>query len=64
VEAGEPQPLFPLQLGVTGEVVFSRHPYDVSPDGDRFLIIRRAAGADPDAAVVVTNWTALLAGAR
>jgi serine/threonine-protein kinase len=34
--------------------------YDVSPDGQRFLLVRRAASeADADAAdeiVVVTNW--------
>jgi eukaryotic-like serine/threonine-protein kinase len=59
-EAGEPQPLFPLQLGLSGEIQFSRHAYDVSPDGQRFLVIRRAPDAEPDSAVVVTNWTAVL----
>jgi Tol biopolymer transport system component len=59
-EAAEPQPLFPLQLGVTGEVLFPRHPYDVSPDGQRFLVIRQAPDAEPDGGVVVTNWTSLL----
>ncbi|MFI5165496.1 MAG: protein kinase [Thermoanaerobaculales bacterium] len=57
---GEPQPLFLLRLGVSGEVEFPRHPFDVSPDGQRFLIIRRAPGAEADGAVVVTNWTAVL----
>ncbi len=60
VAIGEPQSLFPLQLGVDGELPFDVRPYDVSPDGQRFLVIRRAAGADPDGAVVVTNWTAVL----
>ncbi len=58
-EIAEPQPLFLLQLGTSGEIPWLRHPYDVSPDG-RFLVIRRAPDAEPDSAVVVTNWTALL----
>jgi eukaryotic-like serine/threonine-protein kinase len=60
LEIAEPQPLFPLQFGTGGEIQFMRHPYDVSPDGERFLVIRRAPDAEPDAAVVVTNWTAAL----
>jgi len=60
IEIGEPQPLFLLQLGVSGELEFARHPYDVSPDGQRFLVIRRAPDTEPDSAVVVTNWTAVL----
>jgi Tol biopolymer transport system component len=64
LEIGEPQPLFPLQLGVSGEIQFHRHPYDVSPDGQRFLVIRRAPDAEADGVVVVTNWTAVLAKTR
>jgi Tol biopolymer transport system component len=60
LESAEPQPLFPLQLGVSGEVMRLRHPYDVSPDGQRFLVIRRAPDTEADSAVVVTNWTAVL----
>jgi eukaryotic-like serine/threonine-protein kinase len=63
-EIGEPQPLFPLQLGIGGEIQFVRHAYDVSPDGQRFLVIRRAPDAEPEEAVVVTNWTALLKSPR
>jgi len=59
-EIGEPQPLFLLRVGVSGEVQFSRHPYDASPDGQRFLVIRRVPDAEADGAVVVTNWTAVL----
>ena len=59
-EIAEPQPLFLLRLGVSGEVQFPRHPYDVSPDGQRFLVIRRAPDTEADGAVVVTNWTAVL----
>jgi Tol biopolymer transport system component len=64
LETGEPQPLFPLQLGVSGEIQFSRHPYDVAPDGQRFLVIRRTPDSGADGAVVVTNWTALLGKGR
>jgi Tol biopolymer transport system component len=64
LEIGEPQPLFLLQLAVSGEVQFLRHPYDASPDGQRFLVIRRAPDAEAGGAVVVTNWTAVLGKAR
>ncbi len=60
LEIAEPKSLFPLQLGVSGEIQFQRHPYDVSPDGQRFLVIRRAPDSETDSAVVVTNWTAAL----
>jgi Tol biopolymer transport system component len=60
LEIAEPQPLFLLRLGVAGELQFHRHPYDVSPDGQRFLVIRRAPDTEADGAVVVTNWTAAL----
>jgi eukaryotic-like serine/threonine-protein kinase len=60
LETGEPQPLFLLQLGTQGEIPWVSRPYDVSPDGQRFLVIRRAADAEPERAVVVTNWTAAL----
>jgi Tol biopolymer transport system component len=63
-EIREPQPLFPLRLGTTGEIQFHRHPYDVSPDGQRFLVIRRTPEAEADGAVVVMNWTAALSRPR
>ncbi len=63
-EPGEPQPLFLLQAGIDGELPWNRHPYDVSPDGQRFLVIRRAPGVESDGLVVVTNWTAVLGRAR
>ena len=62
-EFGEPQPLFPLRYTVSGAQLF-RRPYDIAPDGQRFLVIRRASDAEPDDAVVVMNWTAALPGAR
>ena len=55
----EPQPLFVLNLGVSG-IDSSRRPYDVAPDGERFLVIRRAIDAPSDDAVVVLNWQAVL----
>jgi Tol biopolymer transport system component len=64
LEIAEPQPLFLLRLGVSGEIQFHRHPYDVSPDGQRFLVIRRAPDAEGDGVVVVTNWTAVLRTVR
>ncbi|HEY7114248.1 MAG TPA: protein kinase [Thermoanaerobaculia bacterium] len=60
LNSAEPQPLFPLALGTGGELQWHRHPFDVSPDGARFLVIRRAPDTEPDAAVVVTHWTAAL----
>jgi len=64
IEIAAPQPLFLLRLGTGGELVFQRHSYDVSPDGQRFLVIRSAPDNETDGAVVVTNWTALLKRAR
>ena len=44
LEIGQPQPLFPLRLGGRGgEIQMFRRSYDVSPDGQRFLVIRRAS---------------------
>ncbi|HUK12907.1 MAG TPA: protein kinase [Thermoanaerobaculaceae bacterium] len=64
VRIGEPQPLFLLDLAVSGEIEFPRHPYDVSPDGERFLVVRPAPGSEPDRAIVVTNWAEELKTAR
>jgi Tol biopolymer transport system component len=64
LEAGEPQPLFPLEFDLSGELPWHLLPYGVTPDGERFLVIRRAPGVEPDGVVVVTNWTAALAAGR
>jgi dipeptidyl aminopeptidase/acylaminoacyl peptidase len=64
LEIGEPQALFLLQLEISGDLLFQHHPYDVSPDGQRFLVIRRAPDTEADSAVVVTNWTASLGKSR
>jgi Tol biopolymer transport system component len=59
LEIGEPQPLFPILSGISRPHLFRRT--DVfGADGERFLVIRRAADAEPDNAVVVLNWTAAL----
>ena len=63
-EIGEPQPLFPLRIGVEGEIQFNRRPYDAAPDGQRFLVIPRDPEAEAGGAVVVTNWTAVLRRAK
>jgi hypothetical protein len=55
--------LFLLQLELSGELTWDAHPYDVSPDGQRFLVVRRDPAIEPDGVVVLTNWTAVL-GAR
>jgi Tol biopolymer transport system component len=62
-DVSEPQPLFLLRSAATRKQA-QRRPYDVSPDGQRFLVIRQAPGSEPDRGVVVTNWTALLKGAK
>jgi eukaryotic-like serine/threonine-protein kinase len=64
LDAGEPQPLFPLQFDLSGELTWHLRPFDVTPDGERFLVIRRAPGVEPDGIVVVDNWTATLRGVK
>jgi Tol biopolymer transport system component len=65
LEAGEAQALFPLRSGGRGGDLQSfRRLYDVSPDGQKFLVIRRASDTEPDGAVVVTNWTQALSRSR
>ena len=60
MEPAEPQPLFLLGLGATGEIQFHRHPYDVSPDGQRFLVSVPSGEPASSRVTVVLNWTALL----
>jgi eukaryotic-like serine/threonine-protein kinase len=62
LDLSEPHALFLLMLGVSGELPWEIHPYDVSPDGQRFLVIRGSSGAEPDGALVVTDWTSVLKG--
>jgi Tol biopolymer transport system component len=58
LEVGPPQPLFELRLSDT--LLPFRLKYDVFPDGERFLVVRRAADSDPDSVVVALNWTGML----
>lgn len=58
LEVGAPQPLFKLRLSDT--LLPFRRKYDVFPNGERFLVIRRAADSDPDTVAVAPNWTGML----
>ena len=58
---GAPQALFSPQALAASGTDTARRPYDVAPDGERFLLIRRAPDAERSDAVVVLNWTAMLA---
>lgn len=64
IELGEPQPLFPLDFDISGELSWHLLPYDVAPDGQRFLVVRRMPGVEPDGAIVVSDWTAALPKSR
>ena len=61
-EAAAPRPLFSLQVDEPGSHNV-RHVFDVSPDGERFLLIRRAEGGTDDL-VIALNWTSVLKRAR
>jgi Tol biopolymer transport system component len=54
IEAGPPRPLFSPTIVDT-----TSHPYDVSPDGQRFLISGPPEGP-PQPLAVIVNWPALL----
>ena len=55
-QAATLKPLFhQLLIGRT-----MRNVYDVSPDGQRFLMLVPAAQAKPEPITVVANWPALL----
>jgi Tol biopolymer transport system component len=57
-----PESLFDLATAYRSGPVGS--PFDVAPDGQRFLVIRPAPGAEADALAVVLNWTASLEKAK
>ena len=50
-----------FKLNLTGVY---RYPYDVAPDGERFLIIRGSESANSDPMAVVLNWDAELGSKR
>ncbi|MGH9846637.1 MAG: hypothetical protein ACREEM_48680, partial [Blastocatellia bacterium] len=55
--AGTPVALF--ELGSFGRVIM-RYVYDVSPDGQKFLVLRPLEDASMRPLTVVQNWTELL----
>ncbi len=59
-QTDDPQPLCRMLPGAAGLDDFLR-PYDVAPDGKRFLVIGRAPDAEMDDAVVVLNRTIAIA---
>ena len=56
VEIGQPQPLFQTRIEVSTGITW--HQYDVTPDGQRFLVNTPEIVTSP--ATVVLNWPALL----
>jgi Tol biopolymer transport system component len=58
-ECGRPRPLF--QTNAAGPFILGqRFNYDVTPDGERFLINTDTGGPDSSAIHVIVNWPALL----
>jgi len=57
VEPGVAHVLFDAALP---SVPFSRYPYDLSPDGQKFLVLNAAPGHSPGNLSVILNWTGLL----
>ena len=58
VETEPPRPLFDLHEG--GSDAFVRRQYDVSPDGERFLVVRRVSTQEVNQPVIDVNWFARL----
>ncbi|HSS45481.1 MAG TPA: hypothetical protein VLO07_09085, partial [Thermoanaerobaculia bacterium] len=55
MEVGVPQPLF--ELGEAGTSALIPRQYDVSPDGERFLVVRRVSSHESSPLVLDLNWT-------
>ena len=62
-DAGRATPLFRTSLVPIGAQMLFGTMYDVTPDGQRFLINQRPADPGPPMTVVL-NWTAGLNGRR
>jgi Tol biopolymer transport system component len=58
LELGVPQPLF--ELRAAGTTLFAERQYDVGPDGERFLVVRRVGEERSDPLVVDVNWASRL----
>ncbi|MEE8146311.1 MAG: hypothetical protein V3T24_01805, partial [Longimicrobiales bacterium] len=56
--AGTPRPLFadPYARDNSGAGIGGVPNYDVTPNGQRFVMVRGASSAGPDSVIVVTNW--------
>jgi serine/threonine protein kinase/Tol biopolymer transport system component len=57
-EAGTPATLF--EVNVRELVLTSNKRYDVTPDGQRFVVVELTGRVSPSALTVVVNWSALL----
>jgi hypothetical protein len=55
VEAGVPAPLFKTNLTLAG---FNTTPYDVTADGQRFLVLLQSENTSQPSLTVTTNWLA------
>jgi Tol biopolymer transport system component len=56
LETSAPQPLF--ELRAAGSHALNPRQYDVTVDGQRFLVVRRVEDAGPDTLIVILDWTA------
>jgi dipeptidyl aminopeptidase/acylaminoacyl peptidase len=60
-EAGAATELFELRgFGTTSAPASARYPYDVTADGQRFIILKQVEDASTQNITVVLNWTAAL----
>ena len=57
-ESGTPVPLFEMNVRDLG--FLSGRRYDVTPDGQRFVVQELIGRVRPSALTVVVNWSALL----
>jgi hypothetical protein len=57
---GTVQPLFPSNLRQVGFGGANAVPYDVSPDGQRFLMLTTPEDSAATPIVLVVNWTGLV----
>ena len=60
VNVGNPVPLFQTQIALGGYMNIMRAQYDVSSDGQRFLINNTVGDPSPSPITIVTNWASLL----
>jgi hypothetical protein len=57
VSISEPRPLFDIvRPGETSQIVGSAYPYDVTGDGNRFVVLEPKRGGNTRTLAVITNW--------